>query len=221
MKPFKHNLFEQKKLNRVHEDGKRLYVTESGNRYPSVTTALSYLSRKHIERWRRNVGAEVANRISSGAARNGTAVHNVAEKYVLNDPTWKNEMPIAIDQFIRIKPYLDKNVDEIYGIELQMWSEEFQVAGTADLICSYNGKPTMLDFKTSRRVKTKESILSYFLQACAYSQMANELYGFNVEQIVILMTVSNGGAIEFVEPIDSYMPLARKFFQLYSAGKLL
>lgn len=217
---FVHELFEQKKLSRINENGTRLYVTESGNKYPSVTSALSYFSRKGIQQWRQRVGSEEANRISSQAARNGTAVHNIAEKYVSNDPSWKKAMPTSIEQFVKIKPMLDSNIDKIHGIELQMWSEKFRVAGTADLICSYNGKNTLLDFKTSRRVKTKDQILSYFLQACAYSQMAKELYDFDVEQTVILMTVANGPAIEFVEAIDTYMPMASKFFQLYSEGKL-
>jgi ATP-dependent exoDNAse (exonuclease V) beta subunit len=217
---FVHNLFEAKRLERIEKEGQRLYVTEEGNQYPSVTTVLSWLSRKHIDRWKAAVGHEVANRISSGAARNGTAVHNVAEKYVLNDPTWKDAMPIAVEQFLRIKPYLDENVSEIYGVELQMYSNELQVAGTADLICKYNGKPTLLDFKTSRRKKSKEDILSYFLQACAYSQMVKEHYDMDIEQIVILMAVADDEPLVFVEPIESYMTLAQKYFKFYQEGKL-
>jgi hypothetical protein len=217
---FVHNLFEAKRLERIEKEGRRLYVTEEGNQYPSVTTVLSWLSRKHIDRWKAAVGHEVANRISSGAARNGTAVHNVAEKYVLNDPTWKDAMPIAVEQFLRIKPYLDENVSEIYGVELQMYSNELQVAGTADLICKYNGKPTLLDFKTSRRKKSKEDILSYFLQACAYSQMVKEHYDMDIEQIVILMAVADDEPLVFVEPIESYITLAQKYFKFYQEGKL-
>jgi genome maintenance exonuclease 1 len=217
---FVHKLFEEKTLNRIEEDGKRLYVTDEGNRYPSVTTVLSYLSAKSIRQWKERVGHEVANRISSGAARNGTAVHNVAEKYVLNDPTWKDEMPIAIDQFLRIKPYLDENVTEIYGVELRMYSDELQTAGTADLICLYNGVPTVLDFKTSRRRKSKDDILSYFMQGTAYSIMVKEHYGVDIEQIVILMAVTDDAPIVFVEPVEQYKPMVRKYFDLHSKGKL-
>ena len=218
---FVHKLFEPKTLKRVQEDGKRLYLTEDGNYYPSVTTALSYLSRKGIQEWRNRVGHEVANKIGNEAARAGTAVHNVAEKYVLNDPTWKDAMPIPVEKFNTIRPYLDENVDEIYGIELQMYSDQLKTAGTADLICKYDGTPTVLDFKTSRRRKSKDDILSYFMQGTAYSIMVKEHYGMDIEQIVILMAVTDDSPLVFIEPVDKYEPMVRKYFKLYTEGRLL
>lgn len=218
---FVHELFEPKTLKRVNEDGKRLYVTEEGQYYPSVTTALSYLSRKGIQKWRNRVGHDVANKIGSEAARAGTAVHNVAEKYVSNDPTWKDAMPIPLQKFKTIQPYLDENVDKIYGIELQMYSDQLKTAGTADLICSYNGKPTVLDFKTSKRRKSKDQILSYFMQGTAYSIMVKEHYNMDIEQIVILMAVNDDAPIVFIEPVDKYEKMVRKYFQLYTQGKLV
>lgn len=218
---FVHKLFEPKTLKRVHEDGKRLYVTEEGNYYPSVTTALSYLGRKGIQEWRNRVGAEVANKIGSDAARAGTAVHNIAEKYVLNDPTWKDAMPIPLEKFKTIQPYLDENVDEIYGIELQMYSDQLKTAGTADLICSYNGVPTVLDFKTSRRRKSKDQILSYFMQGTAYSIMVKEHYDMDIEQIVILMAVNDDSPLTFIEPVSKYEKMVRKYFDLYTRGRLV
>ena len=218
---FVHKLFEPKTLKRVHEDGKRLYLTEQGNYYPSVTTALSYLSRKGIQEWRKRVGPEVANKIGSQAAAAGTAVHNIAEKYVWNDPTWKDAMPIPLEKFKTIQPYLDENVDEIYGIELQMYSDQLKTAGTADLICKYNGVPTVLDFKTSRRRKSKDDILGYFMQGTAYSIMVKEHYGMEIEQIVILMAVNDDSPIVFCEPVSQYEKMVRKYFELYTAGKLI
>jgi len=216
---FKHDLFEPKKLNRINEEGKRLYVAEDGEKYPSVTTVLSYLSKRKIQQWRNNVGHEKANQISTQASRAGTAMHNVAEKFVLNDESWVKENPISVDRFNVIRPYL-QNVDVIYGIELQMYSHELKTAGTADLICKYKGKNTVLDFKTSRREKSKDDILSYFMQCCAYGIMAKEHYDFDVEQIVILMSVANGTALIFEEEAQPYIKMTKKFFQLYNEGKL-
>lgn len=218
---FEHKLFEKKTLKRVNEDGKRLYLTEEGNYYPSVTTALSYLSRKGIQNWRKRVGDAVANKIGSEAARAGTAVHNVAEKYVSNDPTWKDAMPIPLQKFKTIQPYLDEYVTEIYGIELQMYSDELKTAGTADLICQFDGRNTVLDFKTSRRRKKKEDILSYFMQGTAYAIMVKEHYDMDIEQIVILMAVNDDSPIIFVEPVSKYEAMVRKYFDLYTQGKLV
>ena len=218
---FVHELFEPKTLKRVSENGKRLYVTEDGQYYPSVTTALSYLSRKGIQKWKDRVGHDVANKIGSEAARAGTAVHNVAEKYVLNDPTWKDAMPIPVEKFKTIQPYLDENVNKIYGVELQMYSDQLKTAGTADLICEYDGVPTVLDFKTSRRPKTKDQILNYFMQGTAYSIMVKEHYDMDIEQIVILMAVTDDSPLVFIESVSKYEPMVRKYFQLYTEGRLL
>ena len=56
-------------------NGKRYYVTPSGDKYPSITTVLSILSREGIKEWRARVGEEAANAISTKAARRGTNVH--------------------------------------------------------------------------------------------------------------------------------------------------
>lgn len=214
------NLLEPKRLNRINEDGKRLYVTDTGEKYPSVTTVLSYLSKKGIARWRQNVGAEKANQISTQASRAGTAMHDIAEKYCLGTLDQKKENPIALSTFRTIQPFMDENIDEIYGIELQMYSHELRTAGTADLLCRYNGINTILDFKTSRRPKTKDKITSYFMQASAYAIMAKEHYDLDIEQIVILMAVHDGDPIVFVEPIDYYKKMTRKFFEFYNGGLL-
>lgn len=211
-------LFESTELNRIHENGKRLYVTENGDKYPSVTTVLSYFSRKGIAEWRNRVGDETANKISTQAATFGTAVHDIAEKYTLGELDVKKANPIALAAFRTIQPYLDDYVDEIYGIELRMYSDELRVAGTSDLICRYNGKNTLLDFKTSRKRKTKEQIKTYFMQCAVYSIMVKERYGMDIEQAVILMAVRDDDPIVFIEEIEPWVKMMKKFFELYNRG---
>ena len=48
-------------------EGKRLYFTPEGNKYPSVTTVISNNAKKAkaIARWRKNVGEEKANNITT------------------------------------------------------------------------------------------------------------------------------------------------------------
>jgi genome maintenance exonuclease 1 len=220
MNSFQYELLEPIKLQRKNEEGKRLYVTEGGNRYSSVTTSLSYFSRKSIANWRQNVGAEAANKISTQASTFGTAMHNIAEKYVLGELDTKKSNPIALESFRKIQPYLDANVDVIYGIEHQMYSDELKTAGTADLICRYDGKNTLLDFKTSRRRKTRDQITTYFMQCAAYSMMAKERHGLEIEQAVILMAVRDDEPIVFIEDIEPWVKMTRKFFDLYNKGLL-
>lgn len=202
------------------DSGKRWYVT-GDKRYPSVTTVLSVLSEKGIAKWKAAIGEEKANKISTQAARAGTALHFVAEEYMNKKDTWSATAdPISLQKFKIIKPFIDDNIDEVYGIELEMYSDKYMVAGTSDLICRWNGKNTILDFKTSRKVKTRDQILSYFLQGATYGQMTRELYGWEPEQIVILMVTNEYEPLVFVEPINKYTKLADQFYKFYHAGKL-
>lgn len=217
---FSYDLFEPKKLNRINENGQRLYVTDSGEKYPSVTSALGKIGKKKLFEWRKRVGNEKANAVALQASRAGTAVHNVAEDYMLGQLVEKEANPIALNTFRNIQPYLDNNVGVVHGIELQMYSNVLKTAGTADLICEYNGKKTMLDFKTSKRWKKKAEISTYFMQGAAYSQMVKEHYDVEIEQIVILMAIHDGGALVFEEKIEDWMPMTHKYFDLYHKGKI-
>ena len=60
-------------------------------------------------------------------------------------------------------------------------------AGTADCIGLVNGVPSIIDFKTAKKIKRREWIEDYFLQGCAYANAHNVMFGTNISQIVILM----------------------------------
>lgn len=218
---FKHEFFPLINLDRIDGGDFRYYETEDGGRYKSVTTALSFFSEKGINAWRARVGEEEANKVSGRACRLGIAMHNIAEDYVNNKDNWKEDHTfLAIDRFNIIRPYLDKYCSTIHGIEIPLYSTQLKTAGTCDLVCKYRDKNTVLDFKTSARVKDKESIYTYFMQCAAYGIMLNEHYDFKPEQLVILMSVVDGTPIEFVEPFDKWESKTRKFFDLWSRGLL-
>ena len=52
-----------------YHDGKRFYVTPEGERYQSITTILSELTKADIQKWRARVGEKEANRIVAQASR--------------------------------------------------------------------------------------------------------------------------------------------------------
>ena len=98
-------------LNRITENNKRFYLTPDGGKYPSITTVLGWFSAKGIMEWRKRVGAETANKITTQASRSGTSVHQMAEDH-LNNKEWKTKktMPYDIESFLKIKPTLDERV---------------------------------------------------------------------------------------------------------------
>ena len=71
-------------MNAEMVDGKRLYLTPSGNRYPSITTVISNNAKKQagLARWRARVGKEKAANISARSAGRGTKYHSITEDYL-------------------------------------------------------------------------------------------------------------------------------------------
>jgi genome maintenance exonuclease 1 len=107
---------------------------------------------------------------------------------------------------------LDKNIGTIYGIEALLYSRLLQAAGTADLLAKYNGVNSIIDFKTSKRIKTEDQIESYFIQTAAYSLMAAEHSNYNFSQIVILMMVDNEDPLIFIKKARDYFPRVKEVF---------
>lgn len=191
----------------------RFYTTPEGKAYPSVTTVLSYsMDKQWLEDWKARVGEEGVKKISTQAARRGTVVHELAEQYMLNNPEWKRgHMPANIMSFEYIRKYLDKHVGLIAGLELPLYSDHLRVAGRSDCIAKWDNEWSIIDFKTSKREKTKQDIQGYFLQASCYAYMFFERTGMVVPKIVILMTVDDGPPLIFEERSRDYI---KKFIEL-------
>ena len=181
-------------LETTNIDGSRWYILPDGTtKLKSVTTILGEkLDKTALLEWRKRVGEEEANRISNQAARRGTSIHKIAERYVLNEENiYKDQMPINIETFKPIKETLDKYVDNIMGIELPLYSKSLGCAGRTDLVAEYDGVLSIIDFKTSRKPKKEEWIESYFLQSTVYSMMFEWTYKIAVPRIAIIITVDD------------------------------
>lgn len=221
---FTHKLFESTELERVEVDGQRFYRVPSGGLYQSVTTALGAINAKAIQQWRNRVGAEEAQRIATRASTRGTYVHAICENYLGNveqylkrDGGKKAFMPVHVEMFNQIKPHLDSYVDEVYGIETRMYSDELKLAGTCDCICRMHGVPAIVDFKTATKPKEKDKITNYFLQAAAYSIMVKERYNKLISNIGIIIATEHDGLQTFWEPVRPYEEMMREFM---ATGKL-
>jgi genome maintenance exonuclease 1 len=112
--------------------------------------------------------------------------------------------PFDLDTFNSLRPLLDK-IDNVYCLETQLYSDHLQVAGTVDCIAEYEGRLSIIDFKTSKRVKTRDDIHSYFMQTAAYAVMFEERTGIPVDTLVILMSVDDEQPIVFKEKRDDWI----------------
>ena len=214
---FNHIHLELPKLKRVtSEDGTRVYETPTGKKYPSVTTVTGLLKKRAILEWRKKVGEEEANRISSTAARRGTRLHTLCEKHLLNENVSVN----MFDQEMwnSVKPHLS-DINNIYALESSLYSNHLEVAGTVDCIAEYKGKLSVIDFKTSRRVKTRDDIHDYFIQCSAYAVAFEEMTGNPVSRLVVIMGVDNEQPLIFQERRDDWVSEFKKLRAEYKRIK--
>ena len=183
-------------------DGHRFYEID-GKNYPSITTVLNIRKKEGLTKWRESVGEGAANWEMARAARRGTATHNLIEQYLKSEtPSERSVLPLGL--FKLLKPYVDQ-INNIHLLEAIMYSHKLTVAGQVDCIAEYNGKLSVIDFKTANKERNDEWNKNYYIQTAAYAVMYEELFGTPIEQIVIIMASEDGAGRVFVKNKADYL----------------
>jgi genome maintenance exonuclease 1 len=206
-------------------NGKRFYKTPEGLLYPSVTTITSQHGKDKILEWRKRVGEEEANRISTRASNRGTKVHKICENYLNNEEDYARTnpahihktMPDTIAMFKSLQPLLDEHVNNIHALEIPLYSHHLKVAGRVDCIAEYDGKLSIIDFKTSSKLKEESWIKGYFMQCSAYAVMYEERTGIPVSQIVIMIAVDSEHPQVFIKKRNDYIKDFISYREAYDA----
>jgi len=205
-------------------DGIRYYQTPQGKMYPSITTVLSKTSdMSGLDEWRERVGNDVAEQIMKEAQIHGTMTHKLCEDYLNNRESDEDFLDTPKNHFEKLKPYMHK-MNNIRGIELALYSDEFKIAGTCDCIAEYNGDLSIIDFKTSRSklMEYYDKVQKYFMQATAYSLMWKERTGTEIDQIVIIGSEETGDIAEFIKiPLDFKEALIEKIEEFHNSDSKL
>lgn len=186
--------FNYSAINRVSENGKRMYLTPDGNKVASVTTILENTKPLEavlaLQNWRNAVGHKKAQEITTAAANRGTRMHSYLEKYILTgqvpDPGTNPYAKISHTMALQIINNGLKHADEIWGSEVALYYPELY-AGTTDCVGQWKGKPAILDFKQANKPKTKERIEDYFYQLLFYATAHNKIFNTDIRTGVILM----------------------------------
>ena len=175
-------------------DGKRHYCLPDGSKVPSVTTILdktkSKESREALDRWKKSVGVERAQQITTEAANRGTRMHSYLEYYVKTgemkelpgnpfaQPSWFMAAQVILEGF--------EKINEVWGVEVPVYYSGLY-AGTTDSVGVHDGMPAIMDYKQSNKVKKREYITDYFIQLAAYAQAHNNMHGTDIKKGVIMM----------------------------------
>ena len=182
-------------------DGFRFYDI-NGKNYPSITTVLGIRKSEALKGWREKIGESVANWEMGRAARRGKSFHTLVEQYIKGEtPSIRDVLPLGL--FKLLKPYIDQ-IDNIHLLEAIMYSKKLTVAGQVDCVAEYNGKLSVIDFKTANKERQEDWIDNYFLQTTAYAHMYEETFGTPIEQIVILIASEDGTTQAFIKNKADY-----------------
>ena len=182
------------KIQRKETEAGRRYLTPSGDIVPSVTTILDKTKPqekvKALNEWKKRVGVEKAQQITTEAAGRGTSMHKQLENWLeygdLKTGSNTVHQQSADMANTIIDEYLKGQLQEYWGMETNLYFPQLY-AGTTDLVGVYNGKPSIIDYKQTNKPKKTEWISDYFIQGAAYAAAHNELFSTDIKQIVILM----------------------------------
>ena len=190
----------------------RTYYTPDGA-YPSITTVLGKTAdNTWLQKWIERVGEEEAARVSKAATDRGTLVHEFAERHFNGEYITDELLAQTLDvrQMSRdLIKMTESGVEEIWGQEQVLWSNKYKYAGRTDMVGIWKGKPTIIDFKTSKKKKYIKQITDYFIQCCAYAVAHNEMYGTGIRNMAVLITVDGGEPQIFEKDAVPYLPLLK------------
>jgi genome maintenance exonuclease 1 len=188
----------------------RFYTTPDGKIFPSVTTVTGWEKRKFFAEWREK-NAEESRKILA----RGNALHETIEDYLNNKEDFLEDVPMDAKMlFNQMKPLLH-NIDTIHAQEVPLYSTKLMLAGRVDCVAEYKGVKSIIDFKSSKRAKRESDIENYFAQATAYSCMWQEMTNEKINQIVILVSASDGTTQEFISKPMQYVPTLKRMIDLY------
>jgi ATP-dependent exoDNAse (exonuclease V) beta subunit len=186
----------------------RTYHTPDGS-FPSLTTILGKTANNPwLEAWKARVGEEEAARVSREATDRGTLVHEIAERHFNGEDvlTSIHNLPADIRQMSQdLIKAVSIGIEEIYGQEQVLWSSKYRYAGRTDMVGIWKGKPTIIDFKTSKKPKQVTQIRDYFIQCCGYAVAHNEMYGTAIKDCVVVITIDGKPAQTFEKPLPPFL----------------
>jgi genome maintenance exonuclease 1 len=192
-------------FSRENVDGRRLYATPDGRRVPSVTTILDKTkpeeARAALAAWRRSVGEQKAQQITTEAANRGTRMHKYLEDYVKGEMLRESVTNPYAQQSLDMAKIVIKEgfpkINEVWGSEVPLYYPGLY-AGTTDCCGVHEDQEAILDFKQTNKPKKLEHISDYFLQLTAYALAHNEVHKTNIRKGVILMCSKDYAYQEFI-----------------------
>jgi hypothetical protein len=232
------NILKDPKIKRIveySEDNKQINVLDqrfykrNDKYYPSVSTILNYFPKNQFfYSWLKDVGHN-SDIIVAKAAAEGTQVHNAIEQFITGEEvSWIDEygnVKYSLDvwkMILKFAEFWTAYKPELIATEYHLFSDEYEFAGTGDLVVKLNNKIHFLDIKTSNSLHT-----TYSLQLAAYAKAWNETHDVKIETtgILWLKAATRGSAkdkiqgagwqLKYIDDIDKNFEMFLKIYDIY------
>ena len=213
----KNNKYTYVHASRSTDQGSRTYDVQ-GLKLPSVTTVIAKTKdQTYLTRWKNKVGHEEAERIKNYSSNRGTAMHKFIEKHIQKSG-YEDLTPIGVEAKPMAQKIIEsglKPISHYYGSEVTLYYPGLY-AGSTDLVCEYEGKDTIVDFKQSNRPKKEEWVEDYYMQIAAYAMAHDQTHGSNIEQGIIMICTPDLCYQEFKFEGDKMRKYRHKFLEKLS-----
>jgi len=171
-----------------------------------------------LEKWRRKIGNEEADRIVAHSIAVGKSMHTYLERKIKNK---KGALLLAGDPNIAmatklaeliIKKGLKGRLQEVWGVEAHLHFGNYY-RGIADLIGIYEDEPCIIDFKQKRKPQLEhyDSIKNYFTQMAAYGMAHNRMCKTKIRKGVVLIATHDRKFQTFTIKGDAWRKHCRDF----------
>jgi genome maintenance exonuclease 1 len=188
--------FEYKNCKQINDPitKKRVYLTPDGEHLPSVTTILSATKdMTALNEWKKRVGVEKAQQITTEAAGVGTAMHSNLERFIAGMQRQPGNNPVHV-QANKMADEIIKNglaqVNEVWAMEQSLYFPGLY-SGTTDLVAVYKDNPSVCDYKQTNKPKKEEWVEDYKIQLVAYILAHNEVYKTDIREGHVFMCSRN------------------------------
>ena len=186
------------------------YKNSKDELVPSVTTILKVLAKDDaLMIWANNLGwrKKSYKQELDKSSIIGTTAHAFCEYMMTKDEELLSQIKTRMETFTddvleptlnainSFKKWYNKNSHRLKVIEseLSMTCDDF--GGTTDLVCEFDNKLILLDFKTS-----SSFYMTQFLQLAAYSIMYEKIYNKKIKDVAVLrLDKKNGKEAELLK----------------------
>lgn len=167
----------------------------NGELFPSVTTIIKATRTPKesdcLRNWQHKMdklhGAETAKYESSSAKDRGNTIHKAIADSLLGLYDAKTPIAPELKSYWNSVNPIVKAIKNPCAVEHIVYHDTLKYAGTLDLIADWQGKRTIIDWKTSSRIKKLSWMSEAILQVVAYKGAYESMQEQRIEQALVVV----------------------------------